>query len=99
MATPDHLGLPDLATWPVFCTIVGLLVGALAIEIALSTHWVDPFREVSTWVLMGVVVGVGLRALGAWRSRRGLGGDDQLRRASLVIWGAAALGGLVGLAF
>jgi len=89
--------LPDLATWPVFCTIIALLVGALAIEIALSTHWVDPFREASTWVLIGVVVGAGLRALGAWRSRRGRGGEGRLRRLSLAVWGTAAVGGLISL--
>ncbi|MFB6279518.1 MAG: hypothetical protein ABEK75_08425 [Salinibacter sp.] len=99
MATPDHSAFPDLATWPVFCTIVALLVGALAIDIALAAHWSDPFAEAGTWVLMGVVVGVGLRALGAWRSRQGLGGDDRLRRLSLAVWGATALGGLVSLLF
>lgn len=97
MKTSNHSALPDLATWPVFCTIVALLVGALALEIALSTHWADPFREASTWVLMGVVVGVVLRAVGAWRSRRGRGGEDLLRRLSLAVWGAAAVGGLISL--
>lgn len=99
MTSPNRTALPDLATWPVFCTIAALLVGALAIEIFLSDPWTDPFLEASTWVLIGVVVGVGLRGVGAWRSRRGWGGEGCLRRASLAVWTATALGGLLSLLF
>jgi len=95
----NRSALPDLATWPVLGTIVLLLVGALGLDIALAAHWSDPFRESSTWVLIGVVVGGVLRGAGAWRTRQGRGGDDRLRRAGLVVWGVAALGGLVGLLF
>jgi hypothetical protein len=97
MKVSNRSPLPDLATWPVFCTIVALLVGALVFEIALATHWSEPFTESSTWVLIGVVVGAILRGVGVWRSRRGWGGEDRLRRASLLVWGTAALGGLVSL--
>jgi hypothetical protein len=97
MQTSNRSPFPDLATWPVFCTIVALLVGALLLDIVLSAHWTDPFTESGTWVLIGVVVGVMLRGLGAWRARRGWGGEERLRRASLVVWGVAALGGLISL--
>lgn len=99
MKSPNRTALPDLATWPVFCTIAALLVGALAIEVALSDPWTDPFLEASTWVLIGVVAGVGLRGVGAWRARQGRGGEDRLRRASVVVWSATALGGLLSFLF
>ncbi|MEF8815280.1 MAG: hypothetical protein V5A20_03000 [Salinibacter sp.] len=89
--------LPDLASWRVFGVIVALLLGALALEIALASHWADPFTESETWVLIGVGVGMALRALGGWLARRGRPGEETLRRLSLAVWGAAALGGLAGL--
>lgn len=79
--------------------IVALLLGALALEIALSPHWTDPFRESETWVLVGVGLGMAFRAVGGWLARRGRPGEETLRRLSLAVWAVAALGGLVGLVF
>ncbi|WP_263787129.1 hypothetical protein [Salinibacter grassmerensis] len=97
MDTSDRWRPPDLASWRVFSVIVALLLGALALEIALASHWTDPFRVSETWVLVGVGLGMGFRAAGGWLARRGRPGEKTLRRLSLVVWAAAALGGLVGL--
>ncbi len=86
-----------MASWRVFSVIVVLMLGALALEIVLSSHWTDPFRESETWVLLGVGLGMACRALGGWLARRGWSGEETLRRLSLAVWVAAALGGLVGL--
>jgi hypothetical protein len=99
MQTPNHSSLPDLATWPVFGVIVGLLLAALVLEIALSSHWTDPFREPGTWVLIGVAVGFGLRGLGHWRGWRDRRGEQTLRWMSLGVWAVTALGGLASLLF
>ena len=96
---PNSSMLPDLATWRVFGVIVALLLAALVLEIALSSHWADPFRESSTWVLIGVAVGFVVRGVGHWRGRRGHFGEETLRRMSLGIWAVTALGGLVSLLF
>jgi len=97
MDPPDRWALPDLATWKVFIVIVALLLAALGLEILLSPHWTDPFTEPGTWVIIGVGTGMALRALGGWLARRGRPGEETLRRMSLAVWIAAALGGLVGL--
>lgn len=99
MKSPNHSSFPDLATWPVFGVIVGLLLAALVLEIALSSHWSDPFREPSTWVLIGVALGFVLRGLGHWRGRRGRSGEEILRRMSLGVWAVTALGGVLSLLF
>jgi hypothetical protein len=99
MEIPNRSSLPDLATWPVFAIIVGLLLAALVLEIVLSAHWSDPFMEPGTWVLIGVALGFVLRGLGHWRGRRGLRGEQTLRQTSLVIWAVTALGGLLSLLF
>lgn len=99
MESPNRSPLPDLATWPVFGVIVLLLLAAFVLEIALSSHWTDPFTEPGTWVLIGVAVGFMLRGLGHWRGRRGLRGEEVLRKLSLWIWAVTALGGLVSLLF
>ena len=96
---PNYSMLPDLATWRVFSVIVSLLLAALVLEIALSTHWSDPFRESSTWVLIGVGIGFVLRGVGHWRGRRGHSGEETLRRMSLGVWVVTAVGGLVSLLF
>jgi len=97
MDSPDGSMLPDLATWKVFTVIVALLLAALVLEILLSSHWTDPFTDPGTWVVIGVGMGLALRAVGGWLGRRGRPGEETLRRVSLVVWIAAALGGLVGL--
>ncbi|WP_251965490.1 hypothetical protein [Salinibacter ruber] len=99
MDTPNRWRPPDLASWRVFSVIVALLLGALALEIALSPHWTDPFRAFETWVLVGVGLGMACRAVGGWLTRRNRPGQKTLRRLSLAVWLAAALGGLVGLLF
>jgi len=96
---PNHSMLPDLATWPVFGVIVLLLLAALVLEIVLSSHWTDPFREPGTWVLIGVAVGFVLRGGGHWWARRGGQGEQTLRKMSLAVWLVAALGGLASLLF
>ncbi|WP_103029063.1 hypothetical protein [Salinibacter altiplanensis] len=90
---------PDLASWRVLSVIFVLLLGALALEIALSSRWTDPFRESETWILVGVGMGMVLRAAGGWLTRRGQPGEETLRRLGLAVWAVAALGGLVGLVF
>jgi len=97
MDTSDRWTPPDLASWRVFSVIVALLLGALGLEIALASHWTDPFRESETWVLVGVGVGMAFRAVGGWLARRDWPGEETLRRLSLGVWVAAALGGLLGL--
>lgn len=97
MDSPDGSMLPDLATWKVFAVIVALLMAALVLEILLASHWTDPFTEPGTWVVIGVGAGLVLRALGGWLARRERPGEETLRRLSLAVWIAAALGGLVGL--
>ena len=99
MDTSNRWRPPDLASWRVFSVIVALLLGALALEIALSPHWTDPFRAFETWVLVGVGLGMACRAVGGWLARRNRPGEKTLRRLSLAVWLAAALGGLVGLLF
>ncbi len=97
MDVPNRSALPDLATWPVFGVIIALLLGALVLDVVLSPHWTEPFREPGTWVLLGVVVGFALRGVGQWRARRERGGEQVLRRLSLAVWAVAALGGLLSL--
>lgn len=97
MEGSDQSSLPDLATWPVFGVIVFLLTGALALDAVLSSHWTDPFGESGTWVLIGVVVGGVLRGLGQWLAQPESRVARMLRRLSLAVWTAAALGGLVSL--
>lgn len=97
MDSSDGSMLPDLATWKVFAVIVALLLAALVLEILLAAHWTDPFRESGTWVVIGVATGLALRAAGGWLARRGRRGEETLRRLSLAVWIAAALGGVVGL--
>lgn len=97
MDASDGSMLPDLATWKVFTVIVALLLAALVLEIVLSRHWTDPFYDPGTWVVIGVGVGLSLRAAGGWLARRGRSGEETLRRLSLAVWIAAAVGGLVGL--
>ena len=99
MDTSDHWSPPDLASWRVFSVIVVLLLGALALEVVLSPHWADPFRQSETWVLLGVGLGMACRALRGWLMRRGRSGEKRLRWLSLALWSAAALGGVVGLVF
>ncbi len=48
MDTPNRWRPPDLASWRVFSVIVALLLGALALEIALSPHCVGPVRGLSS---------------------------------------------------
>ena len=97
MDVPNRSALPDLATWPVFAVIIVLLLAALVLEVMISSSWTEPFREPSTWVLIGVVVGVLLRGVGQWLGRRELRGEETLRRLSLAVWIVTALGGLVSL--
>ena len=99
METSNRSSFPDLATWPAFGVIVGLLLAALVLEIALSSHWTDPFREPGTWVLVGVATGFVVRGLGRWRGRRGRPGEQALRRMSLGVWAVTALSGLASLLF
>jgi hypothetical protein len=97
MDASDGSMLPELATWKVFTVIVALLLAALVLEIVLSRHWTDPFLDPGTWVVIGVGMGLALRAAGGWLARRGRSGEEALRRLSLAVWIAAAVGGLMGL--
>jgi len=77
--------------------VLALLTAALVLDMALAEPWTAPFGDPGTWVLLGVLVGAGLRGLGMWWARQDGGSDVLLRRLSLVVWGMAALGGLVSV--
>ena len=82
-------------TGPLLWWVLGLLGAALVLEFYVSVPWTEPFTEPNTWVLIGVFVGFALRLAGQRLQERERAGGSLLRRASLVVWAAAALGGLL----
>ncbi|PQJ33285.1 hypothetical protein BSZ35_00535 [Salinibacter sp. 10B] len=91
---PDHKA-ETFDTGPLLWWVMGLLGAALLLEFYVSIPWTKPFSEPNTWVLIGVFLGFAFRVGGRWLSQRGRRGEQGLRWASLVVWGAAAGGGLL----
>jgi hypothetical protein len=91
---PSH-DVEPFDTGPLLWWVLGLLGAALALEFYVSVPWTEPFTEPNTWVLIGVFVGFALRLAGQRLQAREQAGGSVLRRASLVVWAAAALGGLL----
>ena len=91
---PDH-DVELFDTGPLLWWVLGLLGAALLLEFYVSIPWTEPFTEVDTWVLLGVFVGFAFRLAGRRLSRDGRAGEQVLRWASLVVWIAAAGGGLL----
>lgn len=90
---PD-LDAEPFDTGPLLWWVLGLLGAALLLEFYVSIPWTEPFTEPNTWVLIGVFLGFAFRLGGRRLSQKGRQGEHLLRWASLVVWGAAALGGL-----
>ena len=83
-------------TGPLLWWVLGLLGAALVLEFFVAVPWTAPFAEAKTWVLIGVFAGFAARLAGRSLSQRGYEGESALRWTSLVLWTAAAIGGLVG---
>ena len=75
---------------------LGLLVAALLLEIILARSWTDPLHDPGTWVLFGVLIGWGLRILDRRRAALAAPGEQALRWASILVWTATLIGGLLG---
>jgi hypothetical protein len=82
-------------TEPLLWWVLALLGAALVLEVYVAVPWTAPFTDPGTWVLIGVFVGFGLRVAGQRLSAAGRAGERGLRWASLVVWAAAAGGGLL----
>ena len=75
---------------------LGLLVAVLLLEVVLARRWTDPLRDPGTWVLFGVLTGWGLRILARRRPASASPGGQTLRWASVLVWLATLVGGLLG---
>ena len=75
---------------------LGLLVAALCLELYVSQSWTQPLQDPGTWVLLGVLLGLGFRALGRRRAARGASGAALLRWMSIGTWGLSVIAGLLG---
>jgi hypothetical protein len=91
---PSH-DVEPFDTGPLLWWVLGLLGAALVLEFYVSVPWTEPFTEPNTWVLIGVFAGFALRLAGQRLQEREQAGGPILRRASLAVWAAAALGGLL----
>jgi hypothetical protein len=91
---PDH-DVEPFDTGPLLWWVLGLLGAALLLELYVAVPWTAPFADPGTWVLIGVFVGVALRVAGRRLRAAGHSGEQVLRWASLAVWAAAALGGLL----
>jgi len=91
---PSH-DVEPFDTGPLLWWVLGLLGAALVLEFYVSVPWTEPFTEPNTWVLIGVFVGFALRIAGQRLADRKRPGARALRWASLVVWAAAAGGGLL----
>ena len=82
-------------TGPLLWWVLGLLGAALVLEFYVSDPWTEPLREANNWVLIGVFVGFAFRLVGQRLPKQDRAGARALRWASLVVWAAAAGGGLL----
>lgn len=82
-------------TGPLLWWVLGLLGAALVLEFYVSDPWSEPLREPNNWVLIGVFVGFAFRLAGQRLRKQERAGARALRWASLVVWAAAAGGGLL----
>ncbi|MFB6248686.1 MAG: hypothetical protein ABEL97_08970 [Salinibacter sp.] len=95
---PSH-DVEPFDTGPLLWWVLGLLGAALVLEFYVSIPWTEPFTEPDTWVLIGVFAGFALRLAGQRLQERERAGGPALRRASLAVWAAAAVGGLLAWVF
>jgi len=91
---PNH-DVEPFDTGPLLWWVLGLLGAALVLEFFVAVPWTAPFYDPGTWVLMGVFLGFALRITGRRLRTGSRWGEPTLRWASLVVWTAAAVGGLV----
>lgn len=91
---PNH-DVEPFDTGPLLWWVLILLGAALVLEFFVAVPWTAPFADPGTWVLIGVFMGFALRIAGRRLGTEGNWGEEALRRASLVVWAAAAAGGLV----
>lgn len=91
---PDH-DVEPFDTGPLLWWVLGLLGAALVLEFFVSVPWTEPLTEPNTWVLIGVFVGFALRIAGRRLGKRGQEGSRAFRWMSVVVWAAAAGGGLL----
>lgn len=75
---------------------LGLLLAALLLEITLARNWTDPLQDPGTWMLFGVLSGWGLGILARRRLALARPGGQALRWASVLVWTATLVGGLLG---
>lgn len=90
---PDH-DVQPFDTGPLLWWVLGLLGLALLLEFYVAVPWTQPFSEPSTWILIGVFVGFGLR-LGGQKLDPDTSASKGLRWASFLIWSLSAVGGLL----
>lgn len=95
---PSH-DVEPFDTGPLLWWVLGLLGVALLLEFFVAVPWTAPFSDPGTWVLIGVFTGFALRVTGRRLGAGGYGGEQALRWASLAVWAAAALGGLLAWVF
>lgn len=81
-------------TGPLLWWVLALLGLALLLEFYVAVPWTEPLTEASTWVLVGVFLGVALRITGE-QFHRDTTTAQGLRWASLLVWTASAVGGLL----
>ncbi|HKL87529.1 MAG TPA: hypothetical protein VJ884_00895 [Salinibacter sp.] len=91
---PNH-DVEPFDTGPLLWWVLVLLGAALGLEFYVAIPWTAPFRDPGTWVLIGVFVGFALRITGRRLQAKSGSAERALRWASLLVWGAAAVGGLV----
>ena len=95
MSTFPSRDVEPFDTGPLLWWVLGLLGAALLLEFFVAVPWTAPFAEAKTWVLIGVFVGFALRVAGRRLGAGDYRGEQALRWASLMVWTAAALGGLL----
>jgi hypothetical protein len=91
---PNH-DVEPFDTGPLLWWVLGLLGAALLLEFVVAVPWTAPFSDPGTWVLIGVFTGFALRVTGRRLGTRHQDAEHTLRWASLAVWAAAALGGLL----
>lgn len=91
---PDH-DVEPFDPGPLLWWVLGLLGAALLLELYVSVPWTEPLTEPSNWVLIGVFLGFAFRLTGRQLGENKGALEKAFRWASLVVWAAAAGGGLL----